>query len=96
MTDNLPPPPPFADELRPKETSVRTWDLVVKVDGFLDGGLVDWPANIAEQIIAGIEVLQKQKGLKLEVVESYCNMDEDGFYLHVIVQHVPRFVKLAS
>ena len=88
--------PPAVDELRPKETNVRTWDLVVKVNGYLEGSLVDWPANIAEQIIEGIEVLQKKQGLKLEVVESYCNFDEDGFYLHVIVQHIPRFVKLVS
>lgn len=73
------------------ETDVRTWDLIVSVTGYLPGGLVDWPANIAEPILQKAEELEKEIGLPLQVTFSQCEMDDRGFFLRVIVQYIPVF-----
>lgn len=69
--------------------SIRTFELVVNVTGYLEGKLEDWPAMIQDKIYEAMERKADEVKLPLCVADSGCGYDEDeGYFLHVILSEV--------
>ncbi len=69
--------------------SIRTFELVANVTGYLEGKLEDWPAMIQDKIYEAVERKADKVQLPLCVVYSCCDYDEDeGYFLHIILSEV--------
>ena len=75
--------------------NVRTFELVVNIDGVLDVPWEDWPANIQDGIMAALEQKARQVELPLTIVYAEYKTDPDikaplpgRHYLHVIASEV--------
>lgn len=69
---------------------MREWSVLLAISGPLEGGFMDWPANIQDKILAAIEKHEKQHNVKLEMVaaEARCDVAEEGWYVHCLVRTV--------
>lgn len=54
---------------------LREFIMTVYIDGFLQGDIKHWPANIVEPILEKLEALEKKNGFSIEIVQSYCSID---------------------
>lgn len=73
---------------------IRTWQLIAYTDGWVDGELKDWPANLSDVIYGKIETLSHAVALPLTVVHSRCDVDwgdtraQDRHFVHIIVSEI--------
>jgi len=73
---------------------IRTWECVVNMTGYLEGGIKDWPSHIQDRIFAALEVLAHQVELPLAIVDSYFDVDYgetpelDQPYIRVIASEI--------
>ena len=79
-----------------KANPIRTFEVKVYVNGYVEGGLADWPANVQDAIYEALEKKSDEVQLPLTVVHSYCDIDhgeamdgsQDRFFLHVIASEI--------
>lgn len=77
------------------ERQVRTWDLVQEVSGPVSGPFPDWPNSLKDQIFAGMAALEQRVKLPLQVTHAHCEREPEGnWFVHVIVQYIPQYVRL--
>lgn len=77
-------------------TGIRQFEIVVHVNGWLEGELKDWPANIQDAVYAALEKKAKDVELPLAIVFSKCDHDPTisdtsdprKFWLHIIASEV--------
>lgn len=73
--------------MTPLITHANIVDLHVSVDRGLQGGLMDWPAEIQDKLFAEIEAHEKKEGVKCEVLNSRCALDfDDKPFLHLVLR----------
>ena len=85
----------MTETLMPSPKPIRTFDLAANVNGWLDGTIDDWPANIQDVLYAALERKAKEVQLPIVIVYSKCEIDPDvpegspgHFYLHVIASEI--------
>ena len=83
------------DTAAPGIPSIRTFDLIVPVSGYLEGELDDWPAVIQDGVYAALERKAHEVELPLVIIASRGGMDEDKqdhepgrFYVHIVASEV--------
>lgn len=75
-------------------TGVKTFELVQYVNGYLEGELKDWPANIQDAVMQALERKAREVELPLTIVGSYCDLDygetkgQDRFFLRIIASEI--------
>lgn len=75
-------------------TKIRTFEIVAEVNGFLEGGVEDWPAQMQDAVYAALEAKAKQVQLPLAIVHSYCAIDhgdteaQDKPFVHIIASEI--------
>lgn len=64
----------------------RQFDGFVKIDAPLEGGLMDWPANIQDGVFKAVERLETEHGIKLEIlhVSARCDDPQEGWFIHIV------------
>jgi hypothetical protein len=75
---------------------VRTFEIVVYIQGWLEGTLKDWPPNIQDRIMEALEKKSKEVELPLVIIHSMCDVDhgeaqdgsQDRPYIHIIASEV--------
>ena len=69
---------------------IRTFEILAKVTGFMEGGMDDWPSNIQDAVYEALERKAAEVQLPLAIVSSYCDKDiDDGtFYVRVIASEI--------
>lgn len=73
--------------------TAHTWhvsDLVVNVTGKLEGGFMDWPANIQDKILEAMERHGVSKGRKYEMVRAICDYDVDTKWYVIVTIRAPK------
>lgn len=76
---------------------VRTFDMVQNISGPVEGEINDWPSHMQDTIYFALEQIKKKHQLPSMplIVMSRCDWDLDqGWYVHVIAQHVPNLLVL--
>lgn len=74
--------------------NIKLFDLVVDVDGPLEGELKDWPNNIQDQVYAALERASHKVQLPLTIVASKCDVDYGGtgqadrFFVHCVASEI--------
>lgn len=79
-----------------ESVGIRTFDLIVYVTGWLDGGIKDWPVQIQDRIWEALERKAHEVELPLTIIESYCDVDygeavdrsQDRFFLRCIASEI--------
>lgn len=74
---------------------IRTFELVVSIDGVLDVPMSDWPANVTDRVDEALEDLSAKLELPVAIVSGEYKVDPDiavgapgRHYLHVIASEV--------
>lgn len=89
--------PRFLTANRQTGPQVRTFDMVQNISGPVEGEINDWPAQMQDTIWFALEQIKKKHQLPSMplIVMSRCDHDIDqGWYVHVIAQHVPNLLVL--
>jgi len=77
-----------------KPTGVRTFEMIQYINGWLEGGMSDWPAQIQDAIMAALGKKAEEVGLPLTIVACYCDMDygetreKDRPFIRVIASEI--------
>ena len=83
------------DTAAPGIPSIRTFDLIVPVSGYLEGELDDWPAVIQDGVYMALERKAHEVELPLVIIASRGGVDEDKqdhepgrFCVHIVASEV--------
>ena len=83
------------DTAAPGIPSIRTFDLIVPVSGYLEGTLDDWPAVIQDGVYMALERKAHEIELPLVIIASRGGVDEDKqdhepgrFYVRIVASEV--------
>ena len=75
--------------------TIRTFDLIVPVSGYLEGELDDWPAVIQDGVYMALERKAHEVELPLVIIASRGGVDEDKqdhepgrFYVRIVASEV--------
>lgn len=73
----------------PNAKGIRTFEAIIPISGWVEGGLDDWPSHIQDGVLEAVERKSIEVALPLSVVASQCEYDvDDGYYLRVALSEV--------
>lgn len=72
-------------------THSQITDMFVALSANLEGGIMDWPANIQDGILKALERKEAQENCKYEIIQSHCVLDfNDHPHAHLILRKSMR------
>lgn len=78
------------DNPDPDIPELETFDMIQKVSGMLPNEWKEWPPVMREALLKSVDELNGRRLLdgksRLAIASSHCARDEEGWYVHVILQ----------